>query len=151
MNQLPFWMTSQHLKAPIWVLFILPMVALLLIHWPVSGMDLKACLDTMFKLRDRNKVKYVGVSNFDPDLFKEALGIGDILTNQVKYSPHTVQDENLKIARDNNCIITAYSPLERGSKVKDKSAVMYSFSTKVTDLLDQFTDKNIVRETIIEE
>jgi D-lyxose ketol-isomerase len=30
-------------------------------------------------------------------------------------------------------------------------AVMFSFSTKVTDLLDQFTDKNIVRETIIEE
>ncbi len=30
-------------------------------------------------------------------------------------------------------------------------AVMYSFSTKVSDLMDQFTDKNIVRETIIEE
>jgi D-lyxose ketol-isomerase len=32
-----------------------------------------------------------------------------------------------------------------------KGAVMYSFSSKVTDLLDQFSDPDIVRETIIEE
>jgi len=30
-------------------------------------------------------------------------------------------------------------------------AVMYSFSSKVTDLLDQFSDPDIVRETIIKE
>lgn len=32
----------------------------------------------------------------------------------------------------------------------EKGAVMYSFSTTVTDLNDQFTDKAIVRDTIIE-
>jgi len=32
-----------------------------------------------------------------------------------------------------------------------RGAVMYSFSTKVTDLMDQFTDPDIVRETKIEE
>lgn len=32
----------------------------------------------------------------------------------------------------------------------EKGAVMYSFSTTVTDLNDQFTDKDIVRDTIIE-
>ena len=31
-----------------------------------------------------------------------------------------------------------------------EGAVMYSFSTTVTDLLDQFTDPSIVRETVIE-
>ncbi len=31
----------------------------------------------------------------------------------------------------------------------EKGAVMYSFSTKVRDTLDQFTDPNVVRETII--
>lgn len=31
-----------------------------------------------------------------------------------------------------------------------KGAVMYSFSTTVTDLLDQFTDPNVVRQTVIE-
>ncbi len=31
-----------------------------------------------------------------------------------------------------------------------RGAVLYSFSTKVRDTLDQFTDPNIVRETIIE-
>lgn len=33
----------------------------------------------------------------------------------------------------------------------EKGAVMYSFSTTVTDLLDQFTDPDIVRNTIIED
>ncbi len=33
----------------------------------------------------------------------------------------------------------------------EKGAVMYSFSTTVTDLLDQFTDPDIVRETVIEQ
>ena len=32
----------------------------------------------------------------------------------------------------------------------ERGAVMYSFSTKVTDLLDQFSDPDIVRETLIE-
>lgn len=32
----------------------------------------------------------------------------------------------------------------------EKGAVMYSFSTKVRDTLDQFTDPDIVRETIIQ-
>lgn len=32
----------------------------------------------------------------------------------------------------------------------ERGAVMYSFSTKVTDLMDQFTDPAIVRETVIE-
>lgn len=31
-----------------------------------------------------------------------------------------------------------------------RGAVMYSFSTKVTDLMDQFTDSNIIRDTVIE-
>ncbi len=33
----------------------------------------------------------------------------------------------------------------------ERGAVMYSFSTTVTDLMDQFTDSNIVRDTVIEE
>ncbi len=32
----------------------------------------------------------------------------------------------------------------------ERGAVMYSFSTKVTDLMDKFTDPNIVRDTVIE-
>lgn len=32
----------------------------------------------------------------------------------------------------------------------ERGAVMYSFSTKVTDLMDKFTDPNIQRDTVIE-
>ncbi|NHF58824.1 D-lyxose/D-mannose family sugar isomerase [Flavobacteriaceae bacterium TP-CH-4] len=32
----------------------------------------------------------------------------------------------------------------------ERGAVMYSFSTKVTDLMDRFTDPQVVRDTVIE-
>lgn len=32
----------------------------------------------------------------------------------------------------------------------ERGAVMYSFSTKVTDLMDRFTDPNVQRDTVIE-
>ena len=94
-------------------------VDLLLIHWPVSGMDLKACLETMFELKDKGKIKHVGVSNFNPQLFKKALDIGPVVNNQVKFSMHEKQFENLEIARQRDVTITAYSPLERGSITSD--------------------------------
>jgi 2,5-diketo-D-gluconate reductase B len=96
-------------------------VDLLLMHWPTPGMNLKACLDTMFELRENNKTKHVGVSNFSPDLFNEAIEIGPIITNQVKFSPYENGFDKLKIARQKNKIITAYSPLGRGSVSGDRT------------------------------
>ena len=95
-------------------------VDLLLIHWPTEAMNLGDCLETMFELRDKGYVKYVGVSNFEPHLFKKALEIGPVLTNQVKFTPYHEEFENLKIAREHKKIITSYSPLARGGIVNDK-------------------------------
>jgi diketogulonate reductase-like aldo/keto reductase len=94
-------------------------VDLLLIHWPTSEMDLEACLEAMFELRDKGQVRYVGVSNFDPPLFRKALSLGPVLTNQVEFTPYDLEFENLEIARTNDKIITAYSPLARGAVTKD--------------------------------
>lgn len=95
-------------------------VDLLLIHWPTGAMDLNDCLETMFDLRDKGYVKYVGVSNFDPYLFKKALEIGPVLTNQVKFTPYDKEFENLKLAQEQKKIITAYSPLARGRIANDR-------------------------------
>lgn len=89
-------------------------VDLLLIHWPTPGMDIKACLDSMFELKDKGKIKHVGVSNFNPQLFQKALDIGPVINNQVKFTMYDEQFDNLEIAKKNNVTITAYSPLERG-------------------------------------
>lgn len=90
-------------------------IDLLLIHWPTQEMDLEACLEAMFELRDKGTVRYVGVSNFDPGLFRKALSIGPVLTNQVEFTPYEVEYENLQIAKANDKIITAYSPLAKGA------------------------------------
>ena len=95
-------------------------VDLLLIHWPTETMNLSECLETMFELKDQGVVKYVGVSNFNTSLFKEAIAIGPVLTNQVKFTPYHGEFENLKFAQEQKKIITAYSPLARGRIVTDR-------------------------------
>lgn len=96
-------------------------IDLLLIHWPTREMDLEACLEAMFELRDKGLVRYVGVSNFTPAMFRKALTIGPVLTNQVEFTPYDVEFDNLEIARSNDKIITAYSPLARGAVSSDET------------------------------
>lgn len=95
-------------------------VDLLLIHWPVPGMDLNACLKAMTGLKDKGFVRYIGVSNFDPGLFRKSLEVGPVLTNQVKFTPYNEEFENLRIAQEEGKIITAYSPLAKGRVVNDR-------------------------------
>jgi 2,5-diketo-D-gluconate reductase B len=94
-------------------------IDLLLIHWPTPELDLKKTLDEMFRLKEQGKVRHVGVSNFGPELFKQAIDSGPVICNQVKFSIHKNQDENLEIAKSGGLMITAYSPLEEGRLVKD--------------------------------
>jgi 2,5-diketo-D-gluconate reductase B len=97
-----------------------PYIDLLLIHWPTRSMILEECLETMFELKEKNLLKNVGVSNFDPVLFKKAIVTGPVLTNQIKFTPYHKEFENLSVAKAENKIITAYSPLSRGGIVNDK-------------------------------
>ncbi len=94
-------------------------IDLLLIHWPTPGMDLKACLNSMFELKEEGIIKHVGVSNFNPSLFKEALEFGPVINNQVKLNIHNRQQENLDVANEYHVSITAYTPLERGNIPED--------------------------------
>jgi diketogulonate reductase-like aldo/keto reductase len=95
-------------------------VDLLLIHWPTRSMILEECLETMFGLKENGLVRNVGVSNFDPGLFTKAIGIGPVLTNQVKFTPYDKEFANLAVAKERDKIITAYSPLARGGIVNDR-------------------------------
>lgn len=93
---------------------------LLLIHWPTESMKLEECLSTMFEICSNGLIRYVGVSNFEPLLFRKAISLGPVLTNQVKFTPYHEEFANHRIAVDNDKIITAYSPLGRGGIVRDK-------------------------------
>jgi 2,5-diketo-D-gluconate reductase B len=94
-------------------------IDLLLIHWPTLHMDLESCLSAMFYLRDEGKVKHVGVSNFNPDLFRRSMKLGPVICNQVEFSPYHEQAKNLQVAGDTGTMITAYSPLAKGRVSRD--------------------------------
>lgn len=87
-------------------------VDLLLIHWPNDEIPLDETLDAMVEQREREHVRYLGVSNFSVDLLEEARRHAPILANQVSYQPGTDLDDLLAACREHDVTLTAYSPLK---------------------------------------
>ena len=94
---------------------------LLLIHWPTPEMDLENVLEVMVRLRDEGLTRHIGVSNFNPGLFQKAVSLAPVICNQVEFSPYNPEFGNLRFARQNNLLITAYSPLGKGRVRNDSN------------------------------
>lgn len=94
-------------------------VDLLLIHWPNEEVPLEKTLDLMMELREEEKTRLIGVSNFPPSLLRRALRHSEIFCNQVEYHPFLRQDAVLEIAREHDLLLTAYSPVARGEVLSD--------------------------------
>lgn len=90
-------------------------VDLLLIHWPNASVPLSETLAAMRQLQEAGKVKQIGVSNFPPDLLQEALQHAPIFCNQVEYHPFLSQEALRKVCRENDVLLTAYSPIAQGT------------------------------------
>jgi len=91
---------------------------LYLIHWPVAQMRLSETFRALNKLVQDGKVLWLGVSNFNLKLLKEAAELSEkpLLTNQVSYSiPDKTSVENGVVAycQENDILVTAYSPVKR--------------------------------------
>jgi 2,5-diketo-D-gluconate reductase B len=91
---------------------------LLLLHWPNGHVPLEETLTAMNNVREDGRTKAIGVSNFPAGLLKQALGIAPVFCNQVEYHPFLDQSRLQELARANEVLITAYSPLAHG-KVPD--------------------------------
>lgn len=95
-------------------------VDLLLVHWPpAEEIPLDEPLTALTTLRTQGKTRHIGVSNFTPDLLKEALTRAPVVCNQVELHPFLQQDELLQLAEENDLLLTAYSPLARGRVLDD--------------------------------
>jgi len=99
-------------------------VDLLYIHWPAPAYDPDETLRALDELHDEGKVRKVAVSNFTPELVREAADRLDapLFANQVETHPLLPQDELLSLADEMGFEHVAYSPLARG-KVFDISEV----------------------------
>lgn len=96
-------------------------VDLLLLHWPSADHDMEETLDLLLEQKMRNRTRSIGVSNYPPRMLERALRYaeGELLVNQVEYHPLLEQKELLKVIRDNDMALTAYSPLARGKALQD--------------------------------
>lgn len=92
-------------------------VDLYLIHWPRIGMKLQETFRALNQLVKDSKVRYLGVSNFNLKLLKQAQSLSGtpILTDQVPYRlPDKSYVENgvLEYCQQNDILLTAYSPVK---------------------------------------
>jgi 2,5-diketo-D-gluconate reductase B len=94
-------------------------VDLLLIHWPYDLVPLEQSLEAMFELQREGKTRHVGVSNFPTALLRRAVKVGRIFCNQVEYHPFLSQRAVLEMCRQENILLTAYSPLAHGKVQTD--------------------------------
>lgn len=96
-------------------------VDLLLVHWPDTDHPMTGAFAAMEELRERGKVRHIGVSNFTPALLDKAVEQAPVICDQVEYHPFLAQDELLERARKHDLFITAYSPLGRGRVMEDET------------------------------
>lgn len=94
-------------------------VDLLLIHWPSDDETNKAALAELASAKEKGYTRLIGVSNFPVRLLEYAKKQEDIFCNQVEYHPYLGQEKILKFLRENDMMLTAYSPLGIGKILKD--------------------------------
>jgi 2,5-diketo-D-gluconate reductase B len=96
---------------------------LYLIHWPSMSVPFEETFKALEELVADGKVKSVGVSNFTINHLKEALEVAKnpITVDQVEFHPYLYQKGLLEFCNKNGLVLTAYSPLGRGSIPRDET------------------------------
>jgi diketogulonate reductase-like aldo/keto reductase len=92
---------------------------LYLIHWPSRSIPLEESFRGLNQLIREQRIRHVGVSNFDVRLLEQARAEAEapLFTDQVPYSlayRSYVRNGVLEYCQQNDILLTAYSPLERG-------------------------------------
>jgi len=95
-------------------------IDLLLIHWPSSSVAVEDTLSAMQDVQETGAVRALGVSNFDASLVERCLEAGyPVTNNQIEYNLNHRPDDTLAYCMENAVTVTAYSPLERGSRTQE--------------------------------
>ena len=100
-------------------------VDLLLIHFPAFTTNLNDMLEILFELKENDKAKNIGISNFNHNLVNDCIKLGykDIFCNQVEYHPYLEQNNLIRVLKEYNIIPVAYSPLAKGKLLNDKVVI----------------------------
>jgi aryl-alcohol dehydrogenase-like predicted oxidoreductase len=86
------------------------------IHWPDPAGEIEEGWETMARLQQQGKVRYIGVSNFNVEQMKRAQKIAPITSLQPPYSllNRNIEAEILPFCQQNNIGVINYSPMVSG-------------------------------------
>jgi diketogulonate reductase-like aldo/keto reductase len=102
-------------------------IDLYLLHWRGSS-PFADTIEAFEKLIEAGKIRHWGVSNLDPDDMAELIAVkggAGVQTNQVLYNPSRrgIEFDLLPECRSRKIPIMAYSPVEQGRILKDRTLV----------------------------
>jgi aryl-alcohol dehydrogenase-like predicted oxidoreductase len=86
------------------------------VHWPEPPEDIEEGWQTMVKLKEEGKVRWIGVSNFSAEQMARVAKYGPITSLQPPYSMirPEVEESILPYCLANNVGVIAYSPMASG-------------------------------------
>lgn len=85
-------------------------------HWPQPDNKIEQAWEEMAKLAQKQKIRYLGASNFTVEQIKRVRKIHPVASLQPPYSMlhREVEDELLGFCAENNIGVITYSPMQRG-------------------------------------
>ncbi|MGA8042042.1 MAG: aldo/keto reductase [Terracidiphilus sp.] len=86
------------------------------IHWPNPEAEIEEGWETLARLREQGKIRWIGVSNFNVEQMKRVQKIAPITSLQPPYSMlrRAIEEEILPFAQANNIGVINYSPMVSG-------------------------------------
>ncbi len=86
------------------------------LHWPEPEQDIEEGWTEMARLQQEGKVRWIGVSNFNPAQMQRAMRIAPITSLQPPYSllARKAEPEILPFAREHGIGVIVYSPMRAG-------------------------------------
>lgn len=94
-------------------------IDLLLIHWPNKDIPIEQTLEAFERLRQQEKIRHVGVSNFTIHHLEDIKQKGfKVVNNQIELHPQFNQNGLVNYCQENEITVTAYSPIGRGSSLE---------------------------------
>ena len=85
-------------------------------HWPDKTTPLEDTMDILLRLQKEGKIRWIGVSNFTPEMMDICLKQGVIVSNQPKYNAlvRDIESDILPYCREHNIGVLAYSSIAQG-------------------------------------
>ena len=86
------------------------------IHWPDKTTPIEDSMAALVKLKDKGKIRAIGLSNFDVERMRAAMKVGPLASDQPPYSiiNRGIEKDVLPFCRENGVAVICYSPMERG-------------------------------------